>query len=302
MTEAVYSTRLGAAYCGDALDLLAEMPDESVQAIITSPPYALLTKKAYGNQPQHEYVEWFMRFAGEFRRVLREDGSLVLEIGGAWLPGNPTRSIYQYELLVALVSRGGFHLAEEFFWYNRAKIPGPAQWVNVERIRVKDSVTPIWWLGKGCRPKADNKRVLTPYSPSQERLMANGCNRAVHPSGHRVGGGFVVDNGGAIPPNLIQVANTRSNDGYQRHCKERRLPVHPARFPREVPEFFIKFLTEPGDMICDPFAGSNTTGYCADKLGRRWLAFDMELDYLLGSQGRWIADGKSELIRYKEGE
>lgn len=289
--EPVYSTPLGSAYCGDSLKLLRSLRRESVQAIITSPPYALLTKKAYGNRPQHEYVDWFLQFAPEFYRVLKPDGSLLIEIGGTWLPGLPVRSIYQYELLVALVGEADFYLAEEFFWFNRARLPGPAQWVTVNRMRAKDAVTPIWWLSKSPHPKADNRRVLKPYSARQMRLFTCDYNQGRRPSGHVIGAGFKKDNGGAIPPNFIEVANTRSNDPYQRYCRDRGLKAHPARFPREVPTFFVKFLTEPGDTVLDPFAGSNTTGNVAEQLGRRWVAIDMDEDYVASSVGRFIMDG-----------
>jgi hypothetical protein len=205
-----YSTQLGAVYEGNALELLTVLEDGSVQAIITSPPFALKTKKKYGNPTQDEYLGWFLKFAPEFRRVLSEDGSLVIDIGGAWMPGCPTRSIYQFELLVALVRDHAFFLAEEFYWYNRAKLPGPAQWVTIERSRVKDSVNPIWWLSKTDRPKADNRRVLKPYSASRR-----GYNKGRRPSGHVVRDKFATDNGGAIPSNLIEVSNTRSVDSYQ---------------------------------------------------------------------------------------
>src|SRR5262245_23557528 len=204
-----YATDLGAAYVGDSLKLLRLLPARSVSAIITSPPYALKFKKSYGNPEPAEYVEWFMAFAKEFRRVLRPYGSLVLEIGGSWNPGKPTRSIYHFELLVRLVNDAGFHLAEEFFWFNKARIPGPAEWVNVQRIRVKDAVTPIWWLSPTPTPSASNRRVLTPYSEHMERLFKNGYNRGERPSGH-VANKFERNNGGAIPPNLIQVAHTLS--------------------------------------------------------------------------------------------
>jgi DNA modification methylase len=283
----VYRTRRGAAYHGDALDLLPHVADSSVQAIVTSPPFALKTKKAYGNRPPGEYLEWFRTFTKEFDRVLREDGSLVIEIGGAWLPGTPTRSIYQFELLVMLVKECGFHLAEEFFWVNKAKIPGPAQWVNVERIRVKDAVTPIWWLSKSERPKANNRSVLTPYTKSHRDLMRRGYNEGPRPSGHVVGKNFAVDNGGAIPSNLIEIANTRWNDPYRAYCKEHGLDLHPARFPTEIPEFFVKFLTDPDDLVLDPFGGSNVIGSVAEQLGRKWLAFDLDRSYLEGSIGRF---------------
>lgn len=282
-----YRTPLGAAYEGDALELIRHVPDESVQAIVTSPPFALKRKKAYGNPPQDEYIEWFLGFAKEFRRVLREDGSLVIEIGGSWTPGQPTRSIYEFELLVALVKQAEFHLAEEFFWFNRAKLPGPAQWVTIERIRVKDAVNPIWWLGKSERPKADNRRVLKPYGKDQKRLFQKGYNDGKRPSGHVIGPRFSVDNGGAIPPNVIEVANTRSFDDYQEYCRDHGHTIHPARFPKEIPEFFIKFLTEPKDLVLDPFGGSNMTGAVAEELGRKWLTFEQDGRYLSGSVGRF---------------
>ena len=282
-----YRTKFGAAYEGDSLELLTALPDESVQAIITSPPFALKHKKRYGNPTEDKYVEWFLGFVPEFRRVLKQDGSLVIDIGGAWMPGSPTRSIYQFELLVTLVRDEAFFLAEEFYWHNRAKLPGPAQWVTVERIRVKDTVNPIWWLSKTTRPKANNRRVLKPYSESMHELFRRGYNRGRRPSGHVVGEKFTVDNGGAIPPNIIEVSNTRSFDSYQVFCREHAHTTHPARFPREVPEFFVKFLTEPGDVVLDPFAGSNMTGAVAERLGRRWLAFEKNADYIEGSIGRF---------------
>jgi DNA modification methylase len=288
-TNPRYKTKLGAAYSGDALDLLALLPSHSVNAIITSPPYALHFKKAYGNPDQGDYVDWFLGFASEFRRVLRPQGSLVIEIGGAWIRGKPIRSIYHFELLVRLIHDAGFHLAEEFFWFNRARIPGPAEWVNVQRIRVKDAVTPIWWLSPSIRPAANNRRVLRPYSADMQRLLKNGYNHGKRPSGH-VANKFERDNGGAIPPNLITVAHTSSNDGYQAYCREHQLTAHPARFPRQIPEFFVKFLTRKGGLILDPFCGSNMTGYVAEKLGRRWLAFDCSPEYVSGSAGRFLSD------------
>jgi DNA modification methylase len=291
-----YRTALGAAYHGDSTGLLTALPAASIQAIVTSPPFALRRKKQYGNPAEDAYLEWFLAFVPEFRRVLKEDGSLVIDIGGAWLPGSPTRSVYQFELLVALVRDEKFHLAEEFYWYNRAKLPGPAQWVTIDRVRVKDTVNPIWWLSKTTTPKADNRRVLKPYSESMHALFRRGYNRGKRPSGHVVRDKFTVDNGGAIPPNLIEVSNTRSFDSYQVFCREHGHTMHPARFPREVPEFFVKFLTEPGDIVLDPFAGSNMTGAVAERHGRRWLAFEKSLDYVDGSVGRfetvdleWIA-------------
>lgn len=285
----IYATELGAAYVGDSRQLMTLLPPGSVNAIITSPPYALHSKKAYGNEKQTAYVDWFLGFVSEFRRVLRSDGSLVIEIGGAWNPGFPTRSIYHFELLVRLVNEAGFYLAEEFYWFNRARMPSPAEWVNVRRIRVKDAVTPIWWLSLTPTPSASNTRVLRPYSQDMLRLLENGYNQGKRPSGH-MAKKFKRDNGGAIPPNLIEVAHTGAKDGYQEYCRKRGLMAHPARFPRQVPDFFVRFLTTKGGLVLDPFSGSNMTGYIAEKLGRRWLAFEQRAKYVRGSLGRFLTD------------
>lgn len=282
-----YRTGFGSAYVGDALELLREVPTASVQAIVTSPPFALRRAKRYGNPPQDAYVAWFLRFAREFKRVLKDDGSLVIDIGGAWLPGSPTRSIYHFELLVALVRKARFHLAEEFYWYNRAKLPSPAQWVTVNRLRAKDAVNPVWWLSKTEHPKADNRKVLRDYTPKMRDIMEHGYNGGARPSGHMIGGNFAKDNGGSIPPNIIEGANTSSSGPYLKYCRAHGLAPHPARFPPKIPDFFIRFLTEPGDLVLDPFAGSNVTGAIAEQLGRQWLALELSRDYLRGSIGRF---------------
>src|SRR5207244_13111091 len=116
---------------------------------------------------------------------------------------------------------------------------------------------------------------------------------AMRPSQHAIGPPFQRDNGGAIPPNLLAVPNTRSQDQYIRHCRAAGLPVHPARFPAAVPEFFIRFLTQPGQLVLDPFAGSNVTGAVAERLERRWLSVEINADYVAGSRLRFAAAGAS---------
>lgn len=282
-----YSTDLGAAYLGDSLTLLPLVESNSINLIVTSPPFALKRKKEYGNVDAHEYVEWFLPFAKEFWRVLRDDGSFVLDIGGSWNPGLPTKTLYNFELLVRLCGDVGFHLAEDFYWLNPAKLPSPAEWVNVRRIRVKDAIDPVWWLSKTPHPKADNRKILKPYSKSMEELLARGYTPKLRPSGHDISTHFKKDQGGAIPPNLLAIANTESNSYYLRKCREAGLKPHPARYPIGLPEFFIKFLTDKGDVVLDPFCGSNVTGECAEKLGRRWLAFEISEPYLRGSKFRF---------------
>lgn len=281
-----YRTRFGAAYLGDAKVLMEFMPSDSVDLIVTSPPFALRRKKEYGNVDAAIYVDWFRPFGNECYRILRPRGSLVIDIGGSWNEGEPTRSLYQYELLIDLAKQG-FKLCQEFFWYNPARLPSPAEWVNVRRIRVKDAVDPIWWLAKSPFPVADNKKVLKKYSESMVQLLANGYRPKLRPSGHDISGKFKHDRGGAIPPNLLTIANTESNSWYLRACAKAGMKPHPARFPARLPEFFIKFLTESGALVLDPFGGSNVTGEVAEGLERRWLCFDLVEEYLRASRFRF---------------
>lgn len=298
----IYTTRLGQAYQGDSLDLLRALPSESVDLVMTSPPYALHFKKEYGNANQADYLAWLSPFATEIHRVLKPAGSFVLNIGGAWTPGEPTRSLYQFRVLLHLCDDLGFHMCQEFFWYNPAKMPAPAEWVNVRRIRVKDSVEYIYWLGKTPSPKADNARVLQPYSKDMLRLINRGLTPTKRPSGHNITQKFSEDRGGSIPSNLIQCGNNESNSEYMKRLKELGRKIHPARFPAELPRFFIAFLTEECDLVLDPFAGSNTTGAVAESMGRRWISAELSEEYAEDSRLRFelpitIGDNPEESLR-----
>lgn len=291
-----YSTNYGAAVLGDSLEQLAKLPSSSVNLVVTSPPYALHFKKEYGNANKTAYIEWFLPFAEQVHRILADDGSFVLNIGGSYNKGAPTRSLYHFKLLIALVEDIGFHLAQECFWYNPAKMPVPAEWVTVRRVRIKDSVEYVWWLSKTEWPKADNRRVLRPYSKDMLRLNKKGVRSTKRPSGHMINGSFdKIDSGGSITSNVIDDAantfltfgNNSANDSYTKRCKEAGIKIHPARFPPVLPEFFVRLLTNTNDLVVDPFAGSNTTGMVCEHLQRRWLAIESVEDYLSASKHRF---------------
>ena len=285
--KAYHSTALGAIYHADSLDVMKTMDDGSVDLVMTSPPFGLTRKKEYGNMREEQYLTWFRSFAAEFHRLLKDSGSLVIDIGGAWKPGAPIRSLYHFKLLIMLCDDFGFHLAQELYWWNPSKLPSPAEWVNVRRIRVKDAINPVWWLSKTEWPRASNRRVLQPYSPSMETLLDNGYKAKLRPSGHDISENFSINNGGAIPSNLLAIPNTESNSTYLRYCQQHDLRPHPARFPSDLPEFFIRMLTDPGDYVLDPFAGSCMTGEIAEWLGRRWRCVELMADYLQGALGRF---------------
>ena len=293
----VYTTGLGAAFCGDSLELLAKLPDGSVNLVMTSPPFALQRQKEYGNKDQSEYVDWLMEFAQLVFKKLRPDGSFVLDLGGSYQKGFPVRSLYQYRVLLRFCDEIGFSLAEEFFWHNPSKLPSPIEWVNKRKIRAKDTVNTLWWFSKTEWPKADVSKVLAEYSPRMKKLLEDPeafYNPALRPSGHDIGSSFGKDNGGAIPSNLLQIPNSESNGVYLGACKTTGVKGHPARFPAKLPEFFIRFLTDPGDLVVDIFAGSNTTGMVAEAEGRHWMGFDLDRGYLAASAFRFLPKGLNE--------
>lgn len=282
-----YSTEYGAAYLLDSLSAMKRMPADSVDLVVTSPPFALVRKKEYGNEPAERYIHWFLPFCEEIKRILKPDGSFILDLGGSWVPGAPVRSMYHFQVAVALSKV--FFLAQDFYWYNPSRLPTPAEWVTVRRLRVKDAVNTVWWFSKSENPPADNRKVLVPYSDSMKALLKNGYKAKRRPSGHDISTKFGRDNGGAIPPNLLEIANTESNSRYLRQCREYDIQPHPARFPGQLVEFFFKLLQiGPEAIVLDPFAGSNVTGSVAERFKIRWLAFEQKIEYIRGSMLRFV--------------
>jgi DNA modification methylase len=304
-SKPLYHTIRGQSYVGDSLALLAELPDDSIDLVMTSPPFALRRQKTYGNVEETEYVQWIKPFGKEVFRVLKESGSFVLDLGGAYRSGIPSRSLYNFRVLLTFCDEIGFHLAEDFYWFNPAKLPSPIEWVNKRKIRAKDSVNTVWWFGKTDAPKADVRKVLVPYSDRMKKLIEDPesfYTPKKRPSGHDISAGFSKDNGGAIPSNLLSISNTDSNSSYLRLCKELGLERHPARFPSELPAFFIKMLTDENDIVLDIFGGSNTTGFTAEALKRKWLTFEINPEYLVSSALRFLEGHSPATVKRVLGE
>ena len=303
--QTVFKTDMGEAYAGDSLILMAGMKAHSVDLILTSPPFGLVRKKSYGNEDADQYVEWFRPFATEFKRILKKSGSLVIDLGGAWKPGMPTRSLYHFKVLLCLCEDFDFHLCQEFYWWNPSKLPTPAEWVTIRRVRVKDAVNCVWWLSPTPWPRASNRRVLTPYSQSMQDLLVKGYKPRLRPSGHDISDKFQQNNNGAIPPNLLAIANTRSTDPYRRYCEKHSLPLHPARFPAELPAYFVSFLSDPGDLVLDPFGGSCMTGAVSEAMKRKWVCCDLDLDFVKGGkgyfEGEFVVNGSRSGGKYEIG-
>ena len=288
-----YKTKMGIFYEGTVEQVLKSEKfkkyKNNVNLVFTSPPFPLNRKKKYGNLQGQEYIKWFAELASLFRDYITENGSIVIELGNSWEPGKPVMSTLALKALLAFLEKGKYCLCQQFVWYNTAKLPSPAQWVNIERIRVKDSFTNIWWMSKTPYPKADNRKILEEYSRSMKNLLkSKKYNSGKRPSEHVIGDtSFLVNNNGAIPSNVLVSANTYSNTNYQNYCRDKNLIPHPARMPLDIPNFFINFLTEQGDLVLDPFGGSNTTGESAEKLNRRWISIEPVQSYINGSKGRF---------------
>ncbi|MGN6604913.1 MAG: DNA-methyltransferase [Ginsengibacter sp.] len=285
-----YTTKFGKCLHGNVEDILKDNAFQKykgkINLIFTSPPFPLNRKKKYGNLNGKQYIDWLAKITTSLKDYLAADGSLVIEIGNSWEENEPIMSTLPLETLLAIKSKGKFKLCQQFVWFNTAKLPSPAQWVNIERTRVKDSFTTIWWLSKTAKPKANNKNVLEEYSKSMKRLLkTKKYNSGRRPSEHDIGEkSFLTNNGGAIPSNVLIAANTTSNSKYLNGCKENGITPHPARMPPFIAEFFIKFLTDENDLVLDPFSGSNTTGEISESLKRKWIAIEVEEHYINGSK------------------
>lgn len=312
MSDLLYSTGLGKYYIGKCEETIRDLDlQKKVQLILTSPPFPLNNKKQYGNLNGEEYLKWFTELAELFSSVLAPNGSIVIEMGNAWEKNRPVQSLLHLNSLLSFVNneKAGLRLCQEFICYNPARLPSPAQWVTIHRIRAIDSFTHVWWISNSDYPKADNRRVLRPYSKSMKKLLKSGkFNSGKRPSEHVISEkGFLTDNHGSISHNVLEleqinedkelrlpysmfsISNTKSNDFFTKTCKERGIVPHPARMPLELASFFIEFLTDEGDVVLDPFGGSNTTGFCAERQKRKWISIEANMDY-----------GKQSVIRFEE--
>ena len=288
--DIAYKTQYGQQIIGDTLDVLKDLRDDSIDLVITSPPFALLREKEYGNEDQSSYIEWLLKFGDLVYKKLKPTGSFVLDLGGAYKRGLPVRSLYNFRIPIEFCDNLGFHLAEDFYWYNPSKLPSPIEWVNKRKIRVKDAVNNVWWFSKTPYPKADVTKVLLPYSDRMKKLLENPdgyFSPKERPSGHNISSNF-NDNGGSIPPNLLQIPNSESNSNYLANCKKAGLKGHPARFPQKLPEFFIKYLTDKNDLVVDIFGGSNTTGFACEQLKRKWISIELDASYAAMSSFRFL--------------
>jgi DNA modification methylase len=291
--QLAYKTDLGSAYQSSIEDFLesrfAKDLRGKVQLVFTSPPFPLASPKSYGNHNGTTYIEWMVRIVESLKPLLKPTGSIVIEIGNAWDKGAPTMSTVPLETLIRIGSETGLHICQQFICNNPNRLPSPIVYVNKERIRVKDSFTHVWWYGKRERPYANNRSVLREYSPAMKRLLKTQTyNHGLRPSEHQIGEkSFLKDNGGSIPSSVLEFGGSSVDKHYREWCIQNDLKQHPAKMAEALADFFIQFLTRKGDLVLDPFGGSNTTGSAAEKNDRKWVSIEKNHSYVRGSIGRF---------------
>lgn len=288
-----FSTDLGVAIFGSNTDIMPGL-DEPIQLCITSPPYPLRKARAYGN-PEGEvaYVDFICRSLDPIIKNLAPGGSVCINLSNdIFEVGSPSRSIYCERLVIALYDRFSLRLMDRLIWQS-SKPPGPVQWASIKRVQLNCSYETILWLSNDpMKVKSDNRRVLEPHTDAHRKFVASGgsSRSAVYGDGayrHRPGA-FSGETPGRIPKNII-VRGNRCADTlqYRRDAERLGLPVHGAMMPLSVPDFLIRFLSEPNDLVVDPFGGTIKTGRAAERLGRRWVCVELALQYVRAAAERF---------------
>lgn len=284
-----YSTALGVAVWAKAQDVFPSL-GEPIALGFTSLPYPLRQPRAYGNPSDTAFTDFACEIFEPIVRQLVPGGSIVLNISNdIFEPKSPARSLYIERLILALHDRLGLHLMDRTPWINLSKPPGPTYWACVNRVQLTSAYEPIYWFSNDpSRVRSDNRRVLEPHTDRHLRLMANGGaqRQAVYGDGaYKIrpeSYGRVTE--GKIPRNVIQRGHACNDTrAYRQHAADLGLPIHGAMQPTSIPDFYIRFLTEPGDLVVDPCGGTVRSGLAAERLGRRWLVTEWILQYLRGT-------------------
>lgn len=297
-----FSTELGLAIWGEATDVFRRL-DEPVHLVLTSLPYPLARARAYGNPKEHEYVDWVCSILEPMVATLAPGASVALNVSNdCFLSHSPARSLYRERLVIALHDRLGLHKMDELIWADASRPPGPIQYASLRRVQLNSGWEPVYWFTNDpSRVFSNNQRVLKPHTARHQRLLASGGERrrtCYGDGAHRLReGAYGRPTEGRIPKNVLEFGHRcHSQDEPRRAAQATGLPVHGATMPLSLATFLVEFLTEKSQLVADMCAGWLTSALAAQETGRRWIASERMLEYVLGASYRF--EGKPGFRRY----
>ena len=286
-----FSTDLGLAVWSNCTRVFSRL-DEPVFLALTSPPYPLRQPRAYGNPPIEEYIDFLCGAIEPIARNLVPGGNVVLSLGDVFEPHSPAKSTYIEELTIALRRRLGLHLMNRIVWQSN-KPPGPVQWASLQRMQLNEGYEfCLWFCNDPVRCIADNRRILEPHTEQHAALQRRGgeTRRSVNGDGaHRIRpGSYGQPTPGRIARNIFAVSNNcASQRAYKRRARELGLAAHGATMPLALARKLVRFLSDVGQLVADPFAGSMTTPLACEMEDRPWIATETVYDYVRGGAERF---------------
>ena len=293
-----FRTDLGMALWASSEDVFANI-DEPISLCLTSPPYPLAVPRAYGNTTAAEYVDWICGLLEPIVKKLMPGGSIALNVSNdVFESKSPSRSLYRERLAIALHDRFGLWKMDELIWHNASKAPGPLRYASIDRTQLNVAWEPVLWFCNDPKlVRSDNRRVLQEHNERQLKLMAAGGEKRVTSFGDGANrlraGSFANVTAGRIPRNVLSYGHRCADQRVARDfARDSGISEHGAAMPLRLAKFLVEFLSEPGDLVVDNFAGWNTTARAAELTGRRWLTTERAGEYMLsGSQRFKDCDG-----------